>query len=527
MISFDRKAGNVNLTPLWNEINSIKSDTNSIWNFVSTITGVDVASSIMSSISDITNSLSSVMTDTSSIASDTAGLNMDVVSLYNFSSVMTSSISDIIGSLSTITGGGSGGPYYLAYSDAVNSSLHYVYNMTGDIPSLPSYDSFTFIGNLDTLKDYSVVNKSFKIHGLKMMSSLTFSTDSASNRFKYIDISAESMNSNNFTQYFSEVKLYANSFISNTLCSVSILNLSANNINGLSLRTATGTINVRDMSNCYFSSYYGAINANILSANTFTFVRTPLTAMNMYKNEIYHYSNKDICCGYEMGSNTFVIGDASEYMPNFHAPAFSYNSISICANNFTIDGNRIQNNTISLYTGHNATYSNNRIDIKGNESIYGNKIYNINSLNIYGAIQGNHVFSRISELRLFATYYTLAGGHGARGDLNAYSNISLMDFRGLTPPYDSYNYSIRFNPNSVIDISTLMINYNVKFSMDSSDYRIQPTNIYTIDFYNCDDYIGGSTFTIPSFYSGYDEVNVWISGKPLVDYSYSLSTSSA
>lgn len=525
MISFDRKAGNVNLTPLWNEINSIKSDTSSIWNFVSTITGVDVASSIMSSISDITDSLSSIISDTSSIVSDTAGLNMDVVSLYNFSSVMTSSISDIINSLSTITGGGSGGPYYVDYDAATSNNLHYVYNMTGDIPSLPTYDSFTFIGNLDTLKDYSIVNKSFKIHGLKMVSSLTFSTDSSSNRFNYIDISAESMNSNKFTQYFSEVKLYANSFISNTLCSISILNLSANNINGMSLRTATGTINVRDMSNCYFSSYYGIINVNNLSANTFTFIRTPLSAMNMYKNGIYHYSNKDICCGYEMASNTFDIGESNEYMPNFHAPYFNYNSMSVCANNFSIYGNRILNNTISLYTGHNATYSNNRIDIKGNESIYGNKFYNINSLNISGAIQGNHVFSKILELKLFATYYTLAGGHGVRGDLNAYSNIALMDFRGLTPPFDSYNYSIRFNPNSMIDVSTLMINYNVKFSMDSSDYKIQPTNINTLDFYNCDNYIGGSTFTIPSYYSGYDEGNVWISGKPLSELGYTLSVS--
>ena len=82
--------------------------------------------------------------------------------------------------------------------------------------------------------------------------------------------------------------------------------------------------------------------------------------------------------------------------------------------------------------------------------------------------------------------------------------------------------------DELIGIETMKLNYNWKwiFGLGYPLQNVQPSNIYTLDFYNCDDYISNSTFTIPSYYSGYDENNIWISGKPLTYYSYTLSLSS-
>ena len=551
MISFDRKTGNVNLTPVWDEINSIKSDTSSIWDFVSTITGVDIASSILSSISDIESSISSmssditslnnntsyfnnelyslktnllsissdvesIVSDTSSIVSDIASINMDVVSLYN----ICSSLSD---SISTITGGGGGGlPYYIALSDAEASSLKYVYNMTGDILSLPNYDSFTFMGNMGTFESYSVLNKSFKLHGLESVASLTFSTDASSNKFDYIDIAAKSMVQNQFSQYFDRVKIQCESFYANSLSAISSLYLSADTLDGMSMRTATGVINANIMSKCYLSSFAGTMNVNTLSKNTFTFVRSPISANFVLANSINHYSYKDICAIGQIASNTFNMADYGDVMPNFHTPIFNYNTMTCCAGDFTVYANTISQNTISLYSGHNATFSDCRIDLMCGTSCYGNKFYNINTLVFSGMIQGGQVFSRISELRFFATNFTLGGGHGQGGDANAYSSITLLDFRGLTPTANYY--SVIFTDVSVIGVQTMKFNYDLTFA--TAHQYIRPSNVYTLDFYKCDNYISNSIFTIPKFFSGYDEGNVWISGKPLTELGYTLSRSS-
>ena len=80
---------------------------------------------------------------------------------------------------------------------------------------------------------------------------------------------------------------------------------------------------------------------------------------------------------------------------------------------------------------------------------------------------------------------------------------------------------------SIVGVETMRLNYdwNWGFITSWNLQNIQPTNIYTLDFYNCDEAISASTFTIPSFYSSYDEGNVWISGKPLNELGYTLSVS--
>lgn len=100
MISFDRKTGNVNLTPIWDEINSIKSDTSSLYTMITAGGGGDIPQELLNSItllnsntavisSDITllnnntsyfsNELYSLKTNSSTIANDTVSLNTNII----------------------------------------------------------------------------------------------------------------------------------------------------------------------------------------------------------------------------------------------------------------------------------------------------------------------------------------------------------------------------------------------------------------------------------------------------------------
>ena len=112
MISFDR-SGN-NLSAVWNEINSIKVDTYSLYTMITAGGGGDIPTDLLNSItllnsntgilsSDITllNSNTAILlsditlltSNTFTIANDTVSLNMDVVSLYNICSSLSDSIS--------------------------------------------------------------------------------------------------------------------------------------------------------------------------------------------------------------------------------------------------------------------------------------------------------------------------------------------------------------------------------------------------------------------------------------------------
>jgi hypothetical protein len=135
-------------------------------------------------------------------------------------------------------------------------------------------------------------------------------------------------------------------------------------------------------------------------------------------------------------------------------------------------------------------------------------------------MKGGHVFSKISELKFYATQFSFGGGHGIGGDANGYSDITLLDFRGLTPT--SAVNSVNLNTASMIGIQTMKVNYDLPIVLYHNGIR--PANIYTLDFYKCESAISASIFTLPSVFSGYDEGNVWISGKPLSELGYTLAT---
>ena len=515
MISFDR--GGNNLSAVWNEINSIKSDTNSIWNFVSTITGVDVASSIMSSISDITDSLSSVMTDTSSIVSDTAGLNMDVVSLYNFSSVMTSSISDIINSLSTITGGGSGGPYYLDYSDAVNSSLHYVYNMTGDIPSLP-YDNINFFGSINNFKNYEIpsisINK-FSICANTMEAlKCTMSSSSLSNRNRIL-LSAQSMGSLTFSN-LGYINLYATTFSHNTLKTLIHFNANIENYSTCNLENITGTINGYLAWGCSFYSIYGNLNFFQLDTNTFKNVEK-INCDRFIKNLFSANYIYDLEFSY-LQSNTFSQNSNLNSLNGVYAHS---NSIYLF-NNLTMNVYQAFSNHVFPHIASASDFLS--LNISG-FWVSGNSYESLNEVKLFGkSYSGDESFNNINKVEFngFTMMpYISQRGASIYSKINTFNNVKLLDVHNLKMAPTMYG-------DSIIGVETMKLNYDFVWTFETSfnNTIIQPTNIYTLDFYNCEDAIGGSTFTIPSFYSGYDEGNVWISGKPLVDYSYTLSVSS-
>lgn len=527
MISFDRKAGNVNLTPLWNEINSIKSDTSSIWNFVSTITGIDIASSIMSSISDITDSLSSISSeiislnsDTSSIVSDTAGLNMDVVSLYNFSSVMTSSIADIVSSLSTITGGGSGGPYYLAYSDAVASSLHYVYNMTGDIPTLP-YNSIKFYGSLGTFNGCTIpmsINK-FSIGELDLISNISYSMSATSIRslvnfsMNATVISAITLNS------LREGEFKALTFTNNHISNIDYMRLNANFVRTNTFEACCGIINCIELQSNFISNHWGIIQAYDSIVNNTIRNCISLQARMVQKNSFYSNYIPIINCG-NFSQNTYI---SNFITPNIYCDEFLYNSIQIKNNNTINAMSRLVSNTFYGSDTSGSSSSERNLDIYCGTFV-SNVIHHLNKVVLScNLITGEVAFRDINELH-FDQIYTWLSTYTHRGNTttasNSISNIKLIDAHKLNNVIDACF-------ETVLGIETMRLNYDWNWGFVSAWnlQNIQPTNIYTLDFYNCDDYIGGSTFTIPSFYSGYDEGNVWISGKPLNELGYTLSVS--
>lgn len=508
MISFD--VGNNNLNNVWNEINSIKSDTYSMWNFISTLTGVDIDSSILSSISSLSSDLGSVI-------SDTGSLNMDVVSLYN----ICSSLSD---SISTISGGS---PYYVALSDAITKSLSYVYNMTGDLTAFPTYDSFTFHGNIANFNNLSITIKNFDIGNIDLASGLTITTSITSDKFKCIKLSGKTLTADDFKN-ISTLKLDFNDIESCTF--YNILNLSMNNYSLVqnSLSNCCNTIFCKNITSNTFSAGSGYIYGNILSKNSFIRNLQSINAFSLYSNTFDSISIYNLDCKY-FKANSFNCGPGNLYSyctPNFICSDFYDNTIQDVLNDFNIECLNYSGNSITNITllGTSTINTSRMINIKANE-IYRNKISNVWNVNVDCLrLLGNWSLNNVHSLKFKAESVNWAGGHGDSGGMNSMANIDCLDLREITS-----GFSIHYYNGNYLGIGTLKINYNVSWTNPvylTSGTELQPSNIYTLDFYNCESAIGGSIFTIPGYYSGYDEGNVWISGKPLTEYSYTLSVSS-
>jgi len=533
MISFDRN--NTNLTAVWNEINSIKVDTSSLYTMITAGGGVipeellnsitlltsntDILSSNITLLNNNTlyfnNELYSLKTNSASMVSDTNSLNMDVVSLYN----ICSSLSD---SISTITGGGGGdGKYYLALSDAIVSSLSFVYNMTGDIPSL-AFNNINFYGNINKFADYSIpttINK-FTISNVQTMSKLyisnTTSTSSITTLNK-ISLGAEYFNKN-YLERMGNLNISAYEMVSNSFTSMYDLNITANGISSCTFSVCYQNIYADIIQKCLFTNIYGCVNARSLSLNTFQNVHA-IDAVALYSNSFSNNDMGEIVARYMVG-NTFTY---NYYSPNIICGGgVVFNSFAAIMNDCSIIAS---NNNGNVYQAFSSVSKKVNLLLQGN-TLNKNTFYLLSDVVLSGfVLSGNNSFSELNNL-YFKKFTDLPStsirhGIGTSTFSNTFKNIKLFDVHELEVPATMVAASI-------IGIETMRLNYDWNWEIITSEtlQNIQPSNIYTLDFYKCENYISNSTFTIPSYYSGYDEGNVWISGKPLSELGYTLSISS-
>ena len=538
MLSFDR--GGTNLSAVWNEINSIKVDTLSLYTMITAGGGV-IPEELLNSItlltsntgilsSDITslnnntsyfnNELYSLKTDTSSMISDTNALNMDVVSLYN----ICSSLSD---SISTITGGGGsgGGPYYLAYSDAIASSLSFVYNMTGDIPSL-AYDNVKFCGSIGTFANYTIpssLNK-FTLSDFNVVSKISFAkTTSVDAPHVFISLDGNIISANTFNS-FGFLDLHAASFYNNSISKINSLKCGCFGLNSNTFSFNTGLISGDSFVRNYIYSHNGFIDFPYMVNNSFRYCLS-INAVSFMNND-YDYNLIGVLNIPSFYANTFRTNGIT---PNINAYLFINNSVAL-VNDITINAiDSAGNNTFSGSIDTDITFSTistSDINLNINVRTYmGNYAYSLNELNI-SCIQlnGLNSFNNINTINFKKLHYFLnfiSRPGRTYTYINSFNNIKLINATNA-------GSNISCCCEELIGIETMKLNYNWKwiFASGYALQNVQPSNIYTLDFYNCDDYISNSTFTIPSYYSGYDEGNVWISGKPLSELGYTLSVSS-
>lgn len=560
MISFDRRTGNVNLTPIWNEINSIKIDTLSLYTMITAGGGV-IPEELLNSItllnsntailsSDITslnnntsyfnNELYSLKTDLSSISSnvesmgsDTVSLNMDVVSLYNICSSLSDSISTITG------GGGSGGPYYLNVSDVLSQSLNYAYNVSGDILSLPYYD-ISLYGNMNEWANYTVPTQysNINISKLVSMNSIVFSGVNAS-RYESIHLTATHINqcTFNYIEGFNASAFKFDhclfSYISNyneeinaryyETCTLTVfygVDLNGWQFNNCSIGNISNTLRAYFVSSCTFSRCESVEASSIIKCS-FTYCSF-INGLNIQSCTISDNWYNNVVNGISFSHNSVnafpMTSGVNLITPNYFAySAFYENTISHLVGSKNFVGIAFYTNlfeNVSLYTAKgylNISYS----GLISNTFIRIREI----TINTPSSIFKN-VFNNISSLK-FNIEFNEISPKGNRVSQNTFNVITMLDVKDIAK-----TCTLHFNDSgnmNFVGVSTMKMDYSyLRFSTSVS--KIQPSNIYTIDFYNCDPWIVNNKFYIPDWFSGYDEVKVWISGKPIADYSYSLST---
>ena len=272
------------------------------------------------------------------------------------------------------------------------------------------------------------------------------------------------------------------------------------------------------ISKCSFPHVYGCVNARSLYNNTFYAVNT-INADALYSNSFINNDMPEIVADY-MANNTFTYNYLT---PNIKAGGFNYNSF-VMINDCSIFADSIYSN---LYQAFSSVSKKVNLLLQGN-GISGNKFYSLSDVVLSGfKFSGFNEFFELNNLyfKKFTNLLTTYRRHGPGETItfeNGFIDIKLFDVHELEVPATMGAYNI-------VGIETMKLNYDWHWEFITTMWNlqnIQPSNIYTLDFYNCDDYISNSTFTIPSYYSGYDENNIWISGKPLTYYSYTLSLSS-
>jgi hypothetical protein len=442
---------------------------------------------------------------------DTSSLNTDIGSLYN----ICSSLSDLI---STITGGGGGGDgkYYLALSDAVNSSLSYVYNMTGNIASIP-YNNINFFGNLDYFANYSIPStiKKFTISNVKTISKITMSNSTSSSAIRTLNnilFCAENFNGNSF-KYLGYMSVFANSLMNNTFASNLLLSINGNTISNCDILYCSGNLSAFTISDC--SLYmFGRIEAKDLLSNHIAAAYT-IDALTINNNTLSSCNFPVLNADY-IAYNSF----SGNFIRDFYCSKFVSNNV-IMVNDCHVSASEIIGNV--LY--QSSRINDKLFDVKFKaRTISQNRFGHLRNVSLLGEFyDGDCEYSDVKGVYFYnfsKIISTFNLGGRTLYNTNNFDNVGIFDVHELTIPVSMAAYII-------VGIQTMRLNYDWKWSFvpTANLSNIQPSNIYTLDFYKCENYISNSIFTIPSYYSGYDEGNVWISGKPLSELGYTLSVS--
>ena len=197
------------------------------------------------------------------------------------------------------------------------------------------------------------------------------------------------------------------------------------------------------------------------------------------------------------------------------------NNIDVSNCNLTLNADLLQSGyAYGVYFDSNNPYQLDcYINVNTLLSSYDVKSFNLVSVKadtIYGPLYVQSVNTLMLNVKNPVWSYT------ANGNVFYVSNVKLIDARQITKP-------ITVVAHTNCNASRMMLNCDWRWTTSNGYYstmRINQSKFSTIDFYNVENYLSSGTFTIPLIYSGYDENNIWISGKPLTYYSYTLSLSS-
>ena len=262
---------------------------------------------------------------------------------------------------------------------------------------------------------------------------------------------------------------------------------------------STLNISCESVFSCYFSTN-AIINFNAsalyncgLTSNTiFNFNVSTLNSCNMLNNYFVNPINIS-----NFSKNNITMSDC-----DLNLNVNNISSASICGHAFT------STNPLQFDLNLNVKSSISSCDFKSF------KLISLEANNAYGSLYFESINTLILNVK------NPFWSNTSKGFFYPHA-ITLLDVRQITQ-------SITVVGHPDCGANTMKLNCDWRWTTTNNfDMYILPNRFSTMDFYNVENYLSNNIFTIPAIYSGYDENNIWISGKPLSYYSYTLSLSSA
>ena len=316
MISFDKRGGSVNLTPVWNAINSLSDSVESLDDKIENLptdltTFNNYLNSISSSLSDLNNTLSNYL-----LSSD--AFNSSVLTDY-------AKTSDV------------GGDYYMNYTDLDSSQTHYAYNLTDYVENTTigtSTNDFISYAAFGDVVNNGIIgfNPKFNLNG-------NFSYNTLSLMYGG-NITANIVDKNEIT-----------TFIGSGLCNFDAISFSRN-----TLMNNVFNLNVKaNYNNTYSDNVIANCNGLFFTGNSV--LNQTMSFMNINSASSNTFINGEID-GYLWlaKSNTFsdfnVILRGKSYVSNVHTRSIQNNDITINLNYDSVGANTFNAKVLKGYYGY-------------------------------------------------------------------------------------------------------------------------------------------------------------------------------